>query len=132
MGLQEKRFRATLEEQVIPYWMNYMQELIEKQIPMEVDWESFGNRDFRDLQYVQTTGVEYVATSLREIARRDSFGKNAIQDAINKVIFRQEDQAGSKKIVLADGVLAVRCDWRESAHGWNLETEMIEIIESLL
>ena len=132
MGLQEKRFKATLQEEVIPYWMRFMQETIEKNIPIEVDWDSFGNRSFNDLQYVQTTGVEYVATSLREIARRDSLGKSAIQAFINKVVLRQEDNAGLKKITVENGVLEMHCDWRESSRGWFLEHEIIDIVESLL
>lgn len=132
MGLQEKRFKATLQEEVIPYWMRFMQETIEKNIPIEVDWDSFGERKFNDLQYIQTTGVEYVAGALREIARRDSLGKSAIRESIQKVVLRQEDNAGSKKIILENGILEIHSDWRESSRGWFLEHEIIDIIESLL
>lgn len=132
MGLQERRFKANLEENVIPYWMRYVQEEVEKQIPIEVDWESFGDRDFRDLQYVETTGVERIALALREIARTDSHGKAAVRESISKVILKQVDNIAAKSITLAGGMLEMQCDWRETSHGWFLDGEITRLVEELL
>lgn len=132
MGLHERRFKANLEENVIPYWMRYMQEVVEKQIPIEIDWASFGDRDFRDMQYVETTGVERIALAIREIARADSFGKSAIQESIQKIILKQVDNLGAKSITLADGLLEMHCDWREASHGWFLDSEIKPIVEELI
>lgn len=132
MGLHEKRFKSNLEENVIPYWMRFMQEVIEKPIPIEVDWASFGDRDFKDMQYVETTGVERIAIAVREIARVDSHGKAAVMESIEKIVLKQADGSGAKKITLTEGVLEMHCDWREASEGWYLDTEIKPIIEGLL
>lgn len=132
MALREKRFKASLEEEIIPYWVKLMQEVIGKPIPMEVDWASFEDRKFQDLQYVQTTGIEYIASSLRSIARKDSFAQEAVRESIQKIVFRQVDSKGGKKITLENGVLELHCDWREASLSYFLEHEIVDIVESLL
>jgi len=127
MGLQEKRRIKMLQDEVLPSVRDEIKSLCGADIDWEVDWESLAG-SMEALDNIEYQGIRRVLDVLRRICY-DDIGKEAVQAGLKKVVVKNHESAGDKKIDFRDAVLTVDGAWGAGWDGYPAEDELKKILE---
>jgi hypothetical protein len=116
MGLREKRRIAELNDEVVLDLIGQTKTLTGAEIPWEVDWESFAS-SMEALDNIEHQGLRRISGAINTICR-DKIGKDAIREGLKKIVVKNAEDAGQKKIVFKDGILEVIGAWAASWEGY--------------
>lgn len=131
MGLQEKRARKAAEEGWLPQRQKELGEITAQElIPYEIDWDSFEG-DAKGIEWLEHNGPQQVSMALREICR-DDLGKEAIREALAKVVLRNVGEIAAKSLAFDSGALTLCCAFAQSPQGRFKHTEIRACLEAAL
>lgn len=112
MGLEEKRWRASYDNDYTPAFQARMEELSGSKIAVEIDWPSFQKLD--DIRYLDTSGFQKVRDALESICS-DQIGRDAIAEGLKCVKFGCVPDPSQKKCVFEGGVLQIVSTYEDSS-----------------
>ncbi|MHC9543189.1 MAG: hypothetical protein AB9903_27070 [Vulcanimicrobiota bacterium] len=127
MGLQEKRRIKMLQDEVLPSVRDEIKALSGADIEWEVDWESLAH-SMEALDNIEYQGIRRVLDALRKICY-DDIGKEAVLAGLRKIVIKNHDSAGEKRVVFNDAILAVDGAWGAGWDGYPAEDEIKKLLE---
>jgi hypothetical protein len=108
MGLEERRQVKQLQDEVLPKYLEKLQEITKTQIAFDFDWDSFVN-DKDALWYVESRILQEVVEGFRLICC-DQLGLDAVK-VIKSIHVKNLEGATCEPITLKDGIVHLHCDW---------------------
>jgi hypothetical protein len=107
-----------------------LQDLAGSSVTYEIERESFDG-DVQSIECLEYNGPQQVANAFRVICD-DELGKEAIQEAIKKVVFQHVADPEERAVECADGVLSIRGTYSQSTSGTVRDRQIQECIEAAL
>jgi len=129
MGLAEKRAMEKAKEW-LPGREAELKEICGGTLPYEVDWKTF-ETDAKAIEWLEFNGPQQVGAALRGICR-DEVGKQAVREAVKKVVLRNAAEAEAKALAFEGGVLTLCCAFAKSPGGRFNDREIRTFLESRL
>ena len=115
MGLVERRKIKEIEDTVIPGRMADFVEICGKEIPCEIDWESFAN-DLEGLNFLDNISFHRTNMALRVICC-DEMGKEAVREGVNMIKLKNVPSKDQMSISFDKGVLEMHCAYAQRTEG---------------
>ena len=112
MGLNENRKIQELKEKVLPERSKEIAEICGKEIPYEVDWDSFDT--FEALNFLDNISCHRLNMALRTICS-DEIGKKAVRDGL-KLIKIKHLNNNMAQLSFVDGILGMTNDYVQKAY----------------
>lgn len=138
MGLAERRRIAEIREKHGPRFQGELNEAIGFELPFEIEIASFPeNKTVLDCydSYYESYGPGLVIQVFKDICR-DAMGKEAVQGAIKKIIFRNTakdpENPGDKSFSLIDGLLTIESSFYGYSDKLHSASELQEKLEAML
>ena len=128
--MQEKRSIKAAEEGWLPQRQKELAEICGKEIPYEVDWNSFAG-NLKAIDWLEFNGPQQVSGAFRGICR-DEIGKEAVQEGVKKIVLRNVPEIADKALTFTDGVLELRCAFAQSPRGRFKDREIHLFLEPQL
>lgn len=104
MGLREKIHIERLQKEVLPNHNENLQNQIGASIALEPDWSSFEKNESACLSL--DSFLSTIINGIEPIARAE-VGREALKEGLSKIVIRNLDTPGEKRIALADKVLLI-------------------------
>ncbi|MBI3272390.1 MAG: hypothetical protein HYZ53_25585 [Planctomycetes bacterium] len=130
MGLQEERAKKEALEKWLPARQKEVNEVCGGNIPLEVDWATFAT-DAKGISWLENNGPVIVARGFRRICK-DDLGKEAIRNAVKKILFKNITDPKAKKMSLEGGVFECCFAFAQSPGGRYDEHEVAKFLEGRL
>lgn len=116
MGLAEKRLAKDKQDTVLPFHQQKVDEYVGKPVPIELDWASFSNST------EELSKVDYICEQIAQAFGswcQDDLGREAVQNAVKKVLVRNVDDAAKRAVSFKDGVVEVlahgKAEWTQDS-----------------
>jgi hypothetical protein len=108
MGLAERRAMEEVKGEQFENYKKGMEEIVGKEIELEVDWDSFMEYNTKDISNnIDKRGFQVLLDGMQRVCQ-DDMGKSAVQDGVKKIVFRGVKGSGSKAtLTFEDGVLTM-------------------------
>lgn len=110
MGLQEKKFRHTLETEIIPAINTALNELLGHPVTISIDWDSFP--DMVTLQEIQYQILGRIEEAVRELCA-DDFAKKLVQEGFKAIKVKHVQTSSDKSIGFTDNTLSIQANWND-------------------
>ena len=130
MGLAEKRAIKEAEADWLPKQNTVLQEITGSSLSYEIEWESFDGA-VDSITCLDYNGPQQVEMAFRAICQ-DELGKEAIQEAIKKIVFQHVADPEARSVECTDGVLSIRGNYSMSGQGTVRDKQIQECIEAAL
>jgi hypothetical protein len=130
MGLIEKRLIKQGQEEWVPEAQKELRELTGSEQVYEVAWDTFSN-DEAALNNVRYQGLRRINAAFRVVCS-DDLGKEAVKEQVQKVVVRNEDEAGKKGLALKDGAFVVVAAYGKGDAGYFTDNEIIHYLQRAL
>jgi hypothetical protein len=130
MSLEEKREIQKAETGWLPQRRAELKDLCGGDVPYEIDWASFEG-DVKGLNWLEANGPAQVGVAFRIIGA-DELGKQALRDAVKKVVIRNVKEAGGKSCAFEGGVLTLACAFSQSPGGRFKGEEIRDVLMAKL
>ena len=105
MGLKEKQHIARIQEENVPGYNQQLQERLGTDAHFDVDWTTF-EEDIEALYGLD--GFMNVVWNGIEAVTRDSVGKQAVAEAVKRVVIVNVQDVGEKAISVEDGAFRLQ------------------------
>lgn len=130
MGLAEKRAMKEAETKWLAKRNAELQQISGGALSYEIEWESFAD-DAKAIEWLESNGPQQVAMAFRQICK-DELGKEAIQEAINKVVLRYVADPEARDVECAEGVLSIQGTFSQGIKGTVRDKQIRECVEAAL
>jgi hypothetical protein len=129
MGLAERRFIKTTEEETVAEVVALYNSLTGADLKFEVDWAALADENVEVLQNVASAIPNGIYAALRDVGR-DELGKQALRDGLHAIRMGNVKE-GAGEITFKDGVLVVTRPWRLGGWDTNINSdEVVRILEA--
>ncbi|MFO0983015.1 MAG: hypothetical protein U1E76_15020 [Planctomycetota bacterium] len=126
MGLEEKRAIKAAQDGWLEQRKREIVELTGASIPYEIDWNTFAD-DLKGVNWLEHNGPQQIAIALRQICV-DELGKQAVQEAVKKIVIRNVKSPSQKSVAFANGMLELSGNFAEGIAGTVREREIKECL----
>lgn len=130
MGLIEKRLIKKGQEEWIPEANKELQGETKGSQVYEVDWASFES-DAEALNNLQNQALRRITSAFRVICS-DDLGKEAVQEAVKKVVVTNVATPAGKSILVKDGAATIAAAWGKGTDGYFTDREIQLTLEKQL
>ncbi len=96
----------------------------------EVDWATFEG-DLKAMNWLEFNGPQQVVNAFRMIGT-DDLGKEALREAVKKVVLKNAKDEKDKKLAMDAGVLTVTCAFAQSPGGRFTHDQIRDFLVSKL
>jgi hypothetical protein len=94
----------------------------------DIDWTTFAG-DLQGLNWLEFNGPQQVVNAFRMIGS-DDLGKEALREAIKKVVVKNAKEEKDKAMALANGVFTLTCAFAKSPGGRFSHDQIKEFLTS--
>jgi hypothetical protein len=108
MGLAERQMMAKLKDQWLPDYQTKLNEALGCPVEIVMDEASFATVD--SISYLGTLFFDRFTSGVREICS-DKLGKEALQEAMKKVVIHHTTAEKSHKLDLSGGTFSATGKW---------------------
>ncbi|WP_226685044.1 hypothetical protein [Shewanella indica] len=106
MGLQEKQWKRSIEEQYVVEFKQDMKSILDADLDVTFDWDSFDSA--KEIMYVPTYALDRVKSAFKELANDQDAKKEIVAQIKTLHIKNINDNAEeAKNMRIGDGVFAL-------------------------
>lgn len=111
MKLAENRLIAAIKEHELPLFSEEFKQMLNMEIPVEVDWETFES-DTKAIENLRLPhhGLGAIRQAFYQVCR-DDVGKTAVQRGVAKIVVRHAGDILENNMTLEEGLLVVNWRW---------------------
>lgn len=106
MGVEAKRHMKHFQDDILPAEVKKFKESCGFEIPVDVDWESFGNDADRIRGLSSNRGLTELNEAFSKICK-DQIGKDGVKAKIQRLSFKNIADKANKKMILENGVFKI-------------------------
>jgi len=117
MELQEQNKIRELQEDILPARMQEIEDICDRAIPYEIDWNSFAG-DPQGLDHLDSLSCRRLNMALRDICIDDQ-ARAAVRDGLRLIRLANAPDKAAMHIRFDDGVLDMRCAYRLHTEGMH-------------
>lgn len=131
MGLQEKKAANAIKEQYFNEYQKELNEIVGKELPIEINWESF---DLNSIKFIPSVCLQRTVDAFKEVCS-DKDGKEAVQEGVNKIEVNNiasENAEELKNLSLANGTFLINACYGGHHSGFFTDTQMKNYLENNL
>ena len=110
MGLEEKRMKQNLENDVIPAVSAEMGECYGGNVAIEIDWETFLTKD--SIQEIEHQVLGRVSEAVKTLCS-DDMAKEAMQEGFKTVFVKNLESTDDRMCTFAEGKLTLQTTWSD-------------------
>jgi len=110
MGLEEKRMKQHLENEVIPGVTEEMGGIYNGETAIEIDWNTFDAKD--SIQEIEHQVLGRVIEAVRTLCS-DDMAKEAMQESFKSVYIKNLENKDDRLLEFADGKLTLQTTWKD-------------------
>jgi len=127
MGLEEKRAIKTAQDGWLPAKTKELAELSGGGgMTYEIDWASFEG-DVKGIEWLEFNGPQQVSNAFRQVGK-DDVGKEALREAVKKVVIRNTKDEKDKTLSFEGGALTLVCAFAKSPGGRFKDSEIRDLL----
>jgi len=108
MGVEAKRAMKHFQDDIVPAEVKRFKESCGFEIPVDVDWDSFGNDADRIRGLSSNRGLTELNEAFSKICK-DQIGKDGVKAKIQRLSFKNIADRANKQMTLETGVFKVEC-----------------------
>jgi hypothetical protein len=106
MGIEAKRSMKHFQDEILPKEMAKFKTSCGIEIPVDVDWESFGNDAERIKGLSSNRGLAELNEAFSKICK-DQIGKDGVKAKIQRLAFKNTADKANKKMALENGAFKI-------------------------
>jgi hypothetical protein len=128
MGLEEKRIRKNLEEEVFPAVTAELENIYGGKPAIEIDWDSFSNKE--SMQEIQHQALGRVIDGIKALCI-DDIAKEAMQESFKIIYVKNLENKDDRLLDFKDGKLKMETTWTDFWSIFSAEDIRTKLEESL-
>ncbi|MDO8253125.1 hypothetical protein [Shewanella algae] len=131
MGLQEKQWKRSIEEQYVVEFKQDIKSILDADLDVTFDWDSFDSA--KEIMYVPTYALDRVKSAFRELAN-DQDAKEEIVAQIKTLHIKNinDNAEEAKNMRIGDGVFALEVGFGGNHAGVFNDTAIRQYLENNL
>jgi hypothetical protein len=126
VGLVERRKIKEIEDTIIPGRMADFVEICGKEIPCQIDWESFDG-DMEGLNFLDNISFHRINMALRTICC-DEMGRETVREGVSQIKLKNVPQKDQMSISFDKGVLEMHCAYAQRTDGMYSDNTIRETL----
>lgn len=131
MGLQERKAAQAIKEQYFDAYQKELNEIVGKELPIEINWESF---DLNAVKFIPSVCLQRTVDAFKRLCS-DDMGKEAVKESIQLITVEniaEEGAEANKSLKLEGGTFKIRASYGGHYSGFYTDDTMREYLESVL